>query len=66
VILASSLLMGVIIYFFVNTFQSRIRDTGDGKTLTLMNCYWFVYGALLKQGFTVDPSSGKKTRKSRA
>ena len=63
-ILASCLFMAVLIYVFVNKFQRWIRgehanDGSDGQTtLSLKECFWFVYGAMLRQGATVDPASG--------
>ncbi len=36
------------------------RGQGQDERLPLRMCYWFVYGALLKQGFTTDPKSGNE------
>ncbi len=73
VILLSSVLMGPILWVFINQLQPLARkeaieekkivdsnaDTeADNGRLSLKMCYWFVYGALLKQGFTRDPKSG--------
>ncbi len=71
VILASCVLMGPVLWVFVNRLQPMARpppgekkrkeeEEEDGP-LSLKMCYWFVYGALLKQGFTSDPKSGKLT-----
>ena len=70
VILASSVLMGPILCVFINRLQPlarRGRRKGEeeeereevGEPLSMKMCYWFVYGALLKQGFTKDPKSGE-------
>ena len=54
-------------YVFINLLQPLARHSkrsgsneDDGcDRMTLQRCYWFVYGALLKQGSTLEPRSGK-------
>ena len=54
-ILASCLTMGPILYVFINRIQpDRLGSFG----LSIQRCYWFVYGALLKQGSSLEPRSG--------
>ena len=59
-ILASCIFMGPVLYVFIHRLDWR-KSGEENLGLSLPRCYWFVYGALLKQGSTVDPKSGKKT-----
>ncbi|XP_059079423.1 glutamate receptor ionotropic, kainate glr-3-like [Tigriopus californicus] len=57
VILASCILMGPLLYLFVAHLEPRAKTVPTTERYSLKNCYWFVYGALLKQGSSLDPSS---------
>ncbi|XP_072376313.1 glutamate receptor ionotropic, delta-2 [Diabrotica undecimpunctata] len=53
-IIFSILVVGPIIYIMI-LIQSRICKYDDNEIYSLSTCMWFVYGALLKQGSTVNP-----------
>ncbi|XP_057653722.1 glutamate receptor ionotropic, kainate 4 isoform X1 [Diorhabda carinulata] len=53
-IIFSILIVGPIIYLIV-LIQSRLYKEGERESYSLSTCLWFVYGALLKQGSTVNP-----------
>ena len=50
--------MGPLIYFFVNRLEPLVKEIPSNELYSLQKCYWFVYGALLKQGSPLEPSSG--------
>ena len=68
VILVSCILMGPVLWIFINRLQPLatrgrkveppVEARMEREGMSLKMCYWFVYGALLKQGFTSDPKSG--------
>ena len=47
-----SLLMGGLIYTFIHLLKA--------KPLSLLRSYWFIYGALLRQGSTYEPRPGNQ------
>ncbi|XP_054261952.1 glutamate receptor ionotropic, delta-1 [Macrosteles quadrilineatus] len=53
-ILLSLLVVGPIMYL-VMYLRVRIGDNKDIKVYPLSACVWFVYGALMKQGSTLNP-----------
>lgn len=55
-IILSLLVVGPIIYFIIYLRYRICKD--DAKLYSLSNCMWFVYGALLKQGTTLNPVAG--------
>lgn len=58
-VLVSLVIVGPIIYFVI-ILQARLCKDDNCKIFPLPACIWFVYGALLKQGSTLAPMSGKK------
>lgn len=62
-ILLSLLVVGPIMYL-VMYLRVRIGDNKDIKVYPLSACVWFVYGALMKQGSTLNPVTGKYTVQS--
>lgn len=57
-IFVSLFAVGPIIYGLIIVRNKLTRDNSQ-KYYSLPNCVWFVYGALMKQGSTLSPSSGK-------
>lgn len=57
-ILLSLLVVGPLIYFII-LLRSRLCKDDESKIYPLPSCIWFVYGALLKQGTTLSPTTGK-------
>lgn len=57
-IILSLLVVGPIIYLLV-LLQARLCKDDNNKVYPLPACVWFVYGALLKQGTTLSPATGK-------
>ncbi|KAI4462462.1 ionotropic glutamate receptor [Holotrichia oblita] len=60
-ILVSLFAVGPIIYLLI-LLQTRLCRTDDNPVYPLPSCVWFVYGALLKQGSTLSPRTGKTTK----
>ena len=58
-ILLTSLSMGILLHFFIHRVEPYVHGSKIDGNLTLKTCYWFVYGAILKQGFTLDPKTGE-------
>lgn len=58
-ILVSLLAVGPIIYALILLRNWLCPFDEKNKTFPLPGCVWFVYGALLKQGSTLSPVSGK-------
>ena len=57
VILVSAVLMSLIMYVFINVFEKKIGVGDSLDKFSLAQLSWFVYGALVKQGSTLAPSS---------
>lgn len=57
-IVLSILIVGPIIYLLMKIQAKLCRDDGY-KVYALDSCVWFVYGALLKQGSTLNPKASK-------
>ncbi|KAJ8950665.1 hypothetical protein NQ314_007795 [Rhamnusium bicolor] len=55
-IILSLLVVGPIIYLLIY-FQARLCKNDNNKVYPLPACFWFVYGALLKQGTTLNPTT---------
>ncbi|KAF2886383.1 hypothetical protein ILUMI_19791 [Ignelater luminosus] len=55
-ILISLLAVGPIMYLITSS-QSKFRKDKKVKSISLPECMWFVYGALLKQGTVISPES---------
>lgn len=55
-ILLSLLIVAPIMYFIISV-QFKIQNSDKSK-VSLSNCFWFLYGALLKQGTVLTPLSG--------
>lgn len=58
-IILSLLVVGPLIHFIIFLRTKLCRDK-DSKIYSLQSCMWFVYGALLKQGTTLSPTTGEK------
>lgn len=59
-VLLSLCIVGPAIYLLI-LLRNRLCPYDDAnKMFPLPQCVWFVYGALLKQGSTLSPVSGKK------
>ena len=58
VIIMSCIFMGPLLYMFVNYLHPMVRPKKDCDKLNLQMSYWFVYGAMLKQGSTREPRTG--------
>jgi ionotropic glutamate receptor len=56
-ILLSLVVVGPVIYFIIY-LQSKLCPDDQNKVFPLPACIWFVYGALLKQGTTLNPMTG--------
>lgn len=59
-IILSLLVVGPLIHFIIFLRAKLCRDD-ESKIYSMQSCMWFVYGALLKQGTTLSPTTGKKT-----
>lgn len=59
-ILVSLIAVGPIIYLLIWARQRLCPIDEKNKVFPLRHCVWFVYGALLKQGSTLSPVSGKQ------
>lgn len=57
-ILLSLIVVGPVIYALILLEVKLCRDA-DFPLYPLPACVWFVYGALLKQGSTLSPITGK-------
>ncbi|EFA01567.1 glutamate receptor ionotropic, delta-1 [Tribolium castaneum] len=53
-ILLSLVVVGPVIYFIIY-LQAKLCKDDNNKVFPLPACIWFVYGALLKQGTTLNP-----------
>jgi len=55
------ILMGPIMHIFINYLQPLARPRGERDVLlsSLGECYWFVYGAVLRQGSNAIPNSSE-------
>ena len=51
--------MGPLLYIFINRLEPLVKKVPENERYSMRNCYWFVYGALLKQGSALEPSSGE-------
>lgn len=60
-IFVSLFAVGPIIYGLIIIRNYMTRDNSQ-KRYSMPNCVWFVYGALMKQGSTLSPSSGKLSK----
>lgn len=58
-IICSILIVGPIIYLLI-LIQARLCKDDNNTVYPLPSCVWFVYGALLKQGCTLNPKTGEK------
>lgn len=56
-ILISLLIVGPMIYGLIILRYKLTRDKGQ-RLYPLPHCMWFVYGALMKQGSTMQPVAG--------
>ena len=56
-IFASCIFMGCTIYIFTHWFDNTFAESP--RKLTLWETYWFIYGAILRQGSIIDPKSSK-------
>ena len=54
-ILASCIFMGSFIYIFTRWFDNIFSNSP--RKLSISEVYWFIYGAILRQGSTIDPKS---------
>ena len=57
-ILSSCIFMGSFIYIFTRWFDNIFSYSP--RKLSLSEIYWFIYGAILRQGSTIDPKSSSK------
>lgn len=64
-ILVSLIAVGPIIYALIILRNWLCPLDEKNKTFPMPSCVWFVYGALLKQGSTLSPVSGKFSLKPR-
>nr|QUP79602.1 ionotropic receptor 15 [Monochamus saltuarius] len=55
-IILSLLVVGPIIYLLI-LVQAKLTRDDNNKVYPLPACVWFVYGALLKQGTTLNPTT---------
>lgn len=58
-ILLSLLVVGPVIYLLI-LLKSKLCKNENNKVFPMPSCIWFVYGALLKQGTTLNPVTGNK------
>lgn len=56
-IILSLLVVGPVIYLLI-LLRSRLCKDEQYRVFPLPSCIWFVYGALLKQGTTLNPITG--------
>ncbi|CAG9802412.1 unnamed protein product [Chironomus riparius] len=56
-ILVSLIVTGPIIFCIVWLYCRFAKDDEEQKYYTLSQCVWYVYGALMKQGSTLTPTS---------
>lgn len=57
-ILVSLIVVGPLIYGLI-ILRYKLTDDGEQLIYPLPHCVWFVYGALMKQGSTLNPVAGK-------
>lgn len=57
-IIFSILVVGPIIYLLI-LIQAKLCKDEELRVYTMDSCIWFVYGALLKQGSTLNPKTSK-------
>lgn len=57
-IILSLLVVGPLIHFII-FLRAKLCKDDESKIYSLQSCMWFVYGALLKQGTTLSPTTGK-------
>lgn len=58
-IILSLLVVGPLIHFII-FLRAKLCKDDESKIYSLQSCMWFVYGALLKQGTTLSPTTGEK------
>ena len=56
-ILVSAISMSLIMYVFINIIEKKVVVGDYREKFILVQLSWFVYGALVKQGSTLSPSS---------
>ncbi|XP_023348082.1 glutamate receptor U1 [Eurytemora carolleeae] len=56
-VLIAAFLMGPIMYIMINCFERNVLLDTPPQYIGLMNYYWFLYGALVKQGSSIVPST---------
>ena len=61
-ILASCIFMGSFIYIFTRWFDNIFSNSP--RKLSISEVYWFIYGAILRQGSTIDPKSSNTFNRS--
>ena len=54
--------MGSFIYIFTRWFDNIFSNSP--RKLSLSEVYWFIYGAILRQGSTIDPKSSNTINRS--
>ncbi|KAH0535171.1 hypothetical protein KQX54_014537 [Cotesia glomerata] len=57
-IFVSLALVGPIIYF-VTSFRTWLWDRTTQDRYSFIDCVWFTYGAILKQGSAITPEAGR-------